>query len=239
QIFEIYQAIPNASLEKMNDLIRKAVNICTGVYIFVGGFGYIAFCRETFTGNILMSFPSSLMSEVIKIGFVLSVAFSFPLIIFPCRASLYSLLYKRLQTYALHEGATDKYIPEGRFKSLTFLIVFVSLVTGVMIPNIELVLGLVGSTIGIMICVVFPAMCFICVSTKNTNERILAQLMLFVGVIVMVLGTYANLYAMEEISVKSVVTEKIIIKEPEILKIVQEDPALKMIDIPKTSNKLL
>lgn len=96
QIFEIYQAIPNASLEKMNDLIRKAVNICTGVYIFVGGFGYIAFCRETFTGNILMSFPSSLMSEVIKIGFVLSVAFSFPLIIFPCRASLYSLLYKRV-----------------------------------------------------------------------------------------------------------------------------------------------
>lgn len=59
--------------------------------------------------------------------------------------------------------------------------------------------------------------------------------MLFVGVIVMVLGTYANLYAMEEISIRSVVTEKVIVQEPEILKIVQEDPALKMIEIPKTS----
>lgn len=97
QLFEIYQAIPNASLEKMNNLIRVAVNICTCVYIFVGIFGYIALSHESiFSGNILMSFKPSAMTEVMKAGFVLSVAFSFPLVIFPCRASLYSLLYKRV-----------------------------------------------------------------------------------------------------------------------------------------------
>lgn len=58
---------------------------------------------------------------------------------------------------------------------LTVLIVTVSLIMGIMIPNIELVLGLVGSTIGVMICVLFPVTCFICISPKNTNERILAQ----------------------------------------------------------------
>jgi hypothetical protein len=94
QIFEIYQAIPNASLEKMNGLIRVAVNICTWVYIFVGTFGYIAFFQKPFTGNILLSFKPSITSDVIKLGFVLSLAFSFPLVIFPCRASLNSLLYK-------------------------------------------------------------------------------------------------------------------------------------------------
>jgi sodium-coupled neutral amino acid transporter 10 len=192
QIFEIYQAIPNASLEKMNGLIRVAVNICTWVYIFVGTFGYIAFFQKPFTGNILLSFKPSITSDVIKLGFVLSLAFSFPLVIFPCRASLNSLLYKGVPlrdnsitffftlyfqpSYTvLHEGAPANYIPEGKFKMLTLVIVSVSLIIALMIPTIELVLGLVGSTIGVMICVLFPVTCFICISPKNTNERILAQ----------------------------------------------------------------
>ena len=48
------------------------------------------------TGNVLMSFTPTLMSDVIKMGFVLAVAVSFPLVIFPCRASLFSLLFKRV-----------------------------------------------------------------------------------------------------------------------------------------------
>jgi len=43
-----------------------------------------------------MSFTPTLTSDVIKMGFVLSVAVSFPLAIFPCRASLFSLLFKRV-----------------------------------------------------------------------------------------------------------------------------------------------
>lgn len=49
---------------------------------------------------------------------------------------------------------------------------------GILIPNIEMVLGLVGSTIGVMICVLFPVTSFICISPKNTNERLLAQVSL-------------------------------------------------------------
>lgn len=88
--------MPNASLEKMNGIIRIATNICTFVYIFVGMFGYIAFYKTPFTGNILLSFKPSAMTDAMKLGFVLSLAFSFPLVIFPCRASLYSLIYKRV-----------------------------------------------------------------------------------------------------------------------------------------------
>nr|CAD7454990.1 unnamed protein product [Timema tahoe] len=196
QLFEIYESVPNASLDQMNDLIRKAVNICTGVYICVGFFGYIAFCTDTFTGNILMSFSPSLMSDVIKLGFVLSVAVSFPLVIFPCRASLYSLLFRRVQM-PHHEGVST-YIPEARFKCITVFIISCSLVIGLLIPNIELVLGLVGSTIGVLICVMFPAVVFIRISTKSTNDRHMAQVILFVGVLILVLGTYATLYAANE-----------------------------------------
>lgn len=76
---------------------------------------------------------------------------------------------------SLHEGVSSNYIPENRFQLLTVVIVCVSLAIGILIPSIELVLGLIGSTIGVMICVIFPVTCFICISPKNTNERIIAQ----------------------------------------------------------------
>lgn len=193
QLFEIYETIPNVSLEKMNDVVRGALNICTLVYMCVGLFGYIAFCTQSFTGNILLSFEPSITAELIKLGFVFSVAFSFPLVIFPCRASLNSLLFRRVHT---HEPSVN--LSESRFRLLTVAIVSISLIIGILVPNIEFVLGIVGSTIGVMICLIFPAVFFISLSSKNTNERLVAQGILIIGVWIMVLGTYANLYAMEE-----------------------------------------
>lgn len=205
QLFEIYETIPNVSLEKMNDVVRGALNICTLVYMCVGLFGYIAFCTQSFTGNILLSFEPSITSELIKMGFVFSVAFSFPLVIFPCRASLNSLLFRRVYT---HEPSIN-YLSEFRFRCLTVAIVSISLIIGILVPNIEFVLGIVGSTIGVMICLIFPAVFFISINSKNTNERLVAQGILIIGVWIMVLGTYANLYAMEEsTNAKLVITNK-------------------------------
>ena len=82
-------------------------------------------------------------------------------------------MYNSLQIYT-HEPSMN-YLPEARFRCLTFVIVAVSLITGILIPNIEFVLGLVGSTIGVMICLIFPAIFFISISSKHTNERLLAQ----------------------------------------------------------------
>ncbi|XP_025161804.1 putative sodium-coupled neutral amino acid transporter 10 isoform X2 [Harpegnathos saltator] len=221
QLFEIYETIPNVSLEKMNDVVRGALNICTVVYMCVGLFGYIAFCTQPFTGNILLSFEPSITSELIKMGFVFSVAFSFPLVIFPCRASLNSLLFRRVHT---HEPSIN-YLSESRFRCLTVAVVSISLIIGIIVPNIEFVLGIVGSTIGVMICLIFPAVFFISISSKNTNERLLAQGILIVGVWIMVLGTYANLYAMEKsTSTKLTATNKPLVQMNNLpLNIIKDD----------------
>lgn len=89
----------------MNGIVKSATNICSVVYILVGTFGYIAFCTQEFSGNVLLNFSPSLTSDIMKIGFVVSVAFSFPLVIFPCRASLYSMIYRRVRInkYELNE----------------------------------------------------------------------------------------------------------------------------------------
>lgn len=198
QLFEVFESLPNASLDKMNSIVRSAVNICTGVYITMGVFGYIAFCTQQFSGNVMLSFSPTMASEVMKLGFVLSVAVSFPLIIFPCRASLHSLLFRRGHTPHHELLGISNHIPELRFQWITITIVVVSLITGLLIPNIELVLGLVGSTIGVMICIMFPALLFTCLTNKKNNERLLAQTLFAVGFLIMILGTYANLFATEQ-----------------------------------------
>ncbi|XP_049874541.1 putative sodium-coupled neutral amino acid transporter 10 isoform X2 [Pectinophora gossypiella] len=196
QLFEIFESLPTLSLEKMNVVTKNAINICTSVYFTLGLFGYIAFCSRDISGNILMSLSPTMANDVIKLGFVMSLAFSFPLIIFPCRASLYSFLYKKIHP-AHHDHIINHSIPETTFRCITVAIVAVALFISLLIPNIELVLGLVGSTIGVLICVVFPAACFVNVTFKNTNERVLAKAVLILGLVIMVLGTYANLQAAE------------------------------------------
>lgn len=52
QLFEIYESIPNVTLEKMNIVVKGAINICILVYISVGVFGYVGFCMQSFSGKI-------------------------------------------------------------------------------------------------------------------------------------------------------------------------------------------
>lgn len=83
----------------MNDVVRAAVGLCTGLYVAVGFLGYVAYARDTFGGNVLLSFSPSPSSDLFQLGFVVSIALSFPIVVFPCRASLNSLLYKKVRRF--------------------------------------------------------------------------------------------------------------------------------------------
>lgn len=232
QLFEVFKSVNNQSVDKLNGIVRDATWICTFVYIAVGFFGYVAFCTQTFSGNILMNFSSSFGSDVIKFGFILSVAFSFPLVIFPCRASIYSLLYRKG-----HSEAAGGYIPEARFKVITTFIVGFALCVALIIPSVELIIGLVGSTIGVAICIMFPAACFRKIIKKNNNEHrySLSSFIIASGFCLMVLGTYANLQAIDERSsgVHLEVGEQ---QKPTDLSLIEQEALQKLSKLSSTEN---
>lgn len=72
-----------------------------------------------------------------------------------------------------------------------------ALIIGILTPSVELIIGLVGSTIGVAICIMFPAACFIKLGKRDSAELVLAKVLLVFGFFLMVLGTYANLAAFE------------------------------------------
>ena len=69
------------------------------------------------------------------------------------------------------------HIPESHFKCITFFIITASLIVGLLAPNIEIVLGLLGSTIGVIICILCPPFIFMWLSTKATTEKALARVL--------------------------------------------------------------
>ena len=84
-LFEVYATLPDATPSKMTEVVKGAVNLCTGIYITIGFFGYVAFCYADVGGDILTSFEHTNFIQMVKLGFCVSVALSFPLAMFPCR----------------------------------------------------------------------------------------------------------------------------------------------------------
>ena len=54
----------------------------------------------------------------------------------------------------------------SRFNMITAAVILICLVIGILVPDIELVLGLVGSTMGSCVCTILPALMFL----KLTNK---------------------------------------------------------------------
>lgn len=78
----------------MDTIVSGAVNICSSMYAAVGLFGYVAFHDVELYGDILLYLQSSLLTQLMKLGFMLSVAVSIPLMLFPSRIAFYNLLLK-------------------------------------------------------------------------------------------------------------------------------------------------
>lgn len=193
QLFEVYETMGfPGSFDRIKRTVHQATFMCCLVYCIVGFFGYLAFYNQTLSGNVLMNFSPSLANDAITIGFILSIACSFPLVIFPCRTSLASFLHRKS-----HHAEISAYVPESRYQPLTLFIIFSTMVLGILIPSVEVIISLVGSTIGVLVCVIFPATCFVKIMQRSSAEKTFAQLLIVGGFIIMILGTYANLNAID------------------------------------------
>lgn len=60
----------------------------------MGLFGYVAFHDISLHGDILLYLQSTILTQILKIGFMLSIAVSVPLMLFPCRSTCYNFFRK-------------------------------------------------------------------------------------------------------------------------------------------------
>ncbi|KAL0234936.1 hypothetical protein GEMRC1_001518 [Eukaryota sp. GEM-RC1] len=152
-VLRLYQELHQRSVKRMFGVVMTAVCLNFFFYTLCGGLGYFSFGSET-APNLINSYDEdSMLRTMSQIAMIFVIGFSYPLIQYPVRKALI------------------QFCPERHSKKLhypfTMILFFVPYLISLLIDDLSIILGFLGSTFGIMLSYILPGVLFL--KLRNTD----------------------------------------------------------------------
>ncbi|RNF01571.1 amino acid permease [Trypanosoma rangeli] len=189
-MYEVWNEMkPRRNVSQMTMETAISMFICTVLLWFTGFFGYAEFGPDVTSSILRMYKPlHDVMMFIAYVGVLVKLCVAFALHILPCRDSIHHLLGWSLDEVAWWKNA-----------ALCTILSVIALIAGLFIPNINIVLSLLGSLTGSFIAFVFPAIYLMYAggfSYAKSGFFIYTSTyaLLFAGIVVIGFGTTSTIY---------------------------------------------
>lgn len=168
--FPIRNELKDPTLERMGRVSLASMLTCAAIYFMSGAFGYFAFTDSTLD-NLMLNFVTSgntlaYTMDVLRVGFGLALIFSFPVIIYEAREGIVHLFFQH---------SPSAHTPRFHFLLNLAMVSFACLI-GILVPQIDTIFGIVGSTATPMIVFILPAALWLQVRSQPTPPAVAPRL---------------------------------------------------------------
>lgn len=181
--FSIIAELKNPTIKRISLIAYVSLAITVIIFMSVSYSGYLTFGNKL-EGNILLMYENGFYTQLGRVLLVLMVALSYPLMFHPARISFNNVfhtfetqilgrdVYEGLPTFETNEltnemsplidGVEPQHddhcvpFPENRFYLFTLMLLIISYSSAFYLNSFELILSIVGSTGGVLICFVLP-----------------------------------------------------------------------------------
>ena len=176
-IISVYNELQDSTLERSNLVNVVSIGFSAITYLFVGLIGYLTF-GSSVADNIIAMYPDQGLFVCIgKICVIILTLSSYPVQLYPSRASFISLI----QTYVFwrtristapdeHSSLVDREsqspanvwpVTEWRWRIITTVLIVVGVIIAVCVDNLSVVLGFVGAIGGTTVSFILPSLIYL------------------------------------------------------------------------------
>ncbi|KAJ3613199.1 hypothetical protein NHX12_019451 [Muraenolepis orangiensis] len=180
-VLPIYCELDRPTKKRMQRVANTGLSLSCLIYLVSALFGYLTFYSHV-NSQLLSSYdtyiPQDPMVMIVRLTVQCTVLFTVPLIHFPARKALTTLLFEgRSFSWVIHILTTVS-------------ILSVVLLMAIFIPDIRTVFGIIGSTMSTFLLFVFPGIFYLRISNQplRSPESIGAVILLVFGLVVATLN---------------------------------------------------
>ncbi|WFD27481.1 hypothetical protein MNAN1_002478 [Malassezia nana] len=185
-ILSIYNELEDSTLERSNLVSLISVGCSAIAYLFVGLVGYSTFGSRV-ADNIIAMYPDQGLFVCFgKMCVVFLTLSSYPVQLYPSRASLISLIqtyehWKAAPTIAADEHSslveherpsptTTWPVTEGRWVMLTTILIVLGVIVAISVDDLSVVLGFVGAVGGTTVSFILPSLIYQCLFQEESRS---------------------------------------------------------------------